>query len=74
MRVRTDEAWNDGLAGAVDDLDVLGSLFEGGPDAVDVALVDGDVDVWANLGSGAVDEGSVVEDDGFLLGRCCDCG
>jgi hypothetical protein len=33
----------------------------------------GDIDMGPNRGSGAVDERGIVQDDGLLLGRGCDC-
>ena len=68
MGVGADEAGDDGLAGAVDDVGSFWRLGGGGADVRDEALVEVNVDVLASGGAGAVDEGGVVEDDRFLLG------
>jgi hypothetical protein len=68
MGVGADEAGDDRLAGAVDDLRAFGRLGEGGADVLDEAFVDPDVDVLASGCAGAVHERGVVEDEWFLLG------
>jgi hypothetical protein len=68
MGVGADEARDDGLAGAVDDIGSFWSYREGRADVLDVALVEVNVDVGASGGAGAVDERGVVEDYRFLLG------
>src|ERR1017187_3009178 len=67
--VRTDEAGDDGFAGAVDDGEAGGFVLRSWCDGFDEAGAEGDVDVLAGGRAGAVDEGGVAQDGGLLSER-----